>query len=156
MCQCCKQHLLILYVFNRTSIFLDNTLPFFILFGTLLLWIYYFKLFYFSFVYIYSACLLRAIFCWQALIWRHWIILLLLLHFLTSCLYWNTDHMWPLEKYAHWNGNCWHQVDSNEGQLRLLIEVKTVHMKIIEYFLLLFCLYRGTFNYCIIIFEFSL
>jgi hypothetical protein len=50
--------------------------------------------------------------------------------------------MWPLEKYARWDGNCWHQVDSSEGQLRLLIEVKTIWMKIIKYFLLLFYLHR--------------
>jgi hypothetical protein len=31
--------------------------------------------------------------------------------------------MWPLEKYARWDGKCWHQVDSDDGQLRLLIEV---------------------------------
>ncbi|GFG37610.1 hypothetical protein Cfor_12216 [Coptotermes formosanus] len=30
--------------------------------------------------------------------------------------------MWPLEKYARWDGKCWHQVDSDDGQLRLLIE----------------------------------
>jgi hypothetical protein len=41
--------------------------------------------------------------------------------------------MWPLEKYARWDGKCWHQVNSDEGQLRLLIEVKTVCMKMTKY-----------------------
>ncbi|XP_021918033.1 uncharacterized protein LOC110829042 isoform X2 [Zootermopsis nevadensis] len=32
------------------------------------------------------------------------------------------NNMWPLEKYARWDGNCWHQVDSKENQMRLLVK----------------------------------
>jgi hypothetical protein len=42
--------------------------------------------------------------------------------------------MWPLEKYARWDGNRWHQVDNNDGQLRLLIEVITVCLKITKFY----------------------
>ncbi|XP_023723378.1 meiotic recombination protein REC114 [Cryptotermes secundus] len=39
--------------------------------------------------------------------------------------------MWPLEKYARWDGNCWHQVDSSEGQLTLLIE--NMQLLVVQY-----------------------
>jgi len=31
--------------------------------------------------------------------------------------------MWPLEKYARWDGKCWHQIDAEDSRLRLLVEV---------------------------------
>jgi hypothetical protein len=42
---------------------------------------------------------------------------------LITFIFCDETDMWPLEKYAHWDGNCWHQVDSDKGQLRLLVEV---------------------------------
>ncbi|XP_069671745.1 uncharacterized protein [Periplaneta americana] len=30
--------------------------------------------------------------------------------------------MWPLEKYARWDGKTWHQLDSSDGQLTLSVE----------------------------------
>jgi hypothetical protein len=34
-----------------------------------------------------------------------------------------TGNMWPLEKYARWDGKCWHQIDGEDSHLRLLVEV---------------------------------